>query len=284
VVGTWTGEELVVLGGHDRRNEYRAASLAYDPTTDRWRTLIQSELDDNYLDVTTVAGTAYAVDTYRRVVLLEPGSDAWTPIAHAPTETCEGFLSMEPTDDAVVVSICVGAVSLALGAQRWHVPPDMPEQITQLYAGTGSVAIAMVSGQEGGGRLVAYRPPAPDPTVSPQDALDLATAFAALRSNYPYGDSDVPEIVQADVDTMLSAEGLAAWQGEELAPLWGYYIDFDVGPIEQVDAGFEARIRLGAYGGPDADEIIVMRRGTDITGTSRELVIVDARPARSTGT
>jgi hypothetical protein len=281
VVGTWTGEELVVLGGHGRRNEYRAASLGYDPATDRWRSVIQSELDDNYLDMTTVGGTAYAVDTYRRVMKLEPGSDGWRPVAHAPTETCEGFLSLEPTDEAVVASICVGVVSLTPGTYRWHVPPDAPEMITQLYAGAGSVAIAMVHGdaEAGMARLVAYRPPQPDPTVSAQDALDLATAFAALRSNYPYGDGEVPPLVQADIDTMLSPEGLEAWQGGQLAPLWAYYIDFDVGPVEQRGEAFEARITLGAYGGPDADEVIVMRPGADLGGTTRELVIVGARAA-----
>jgi hypothetical protein len=277
VVGTWTGEEVVVLGGHDRQNEYQAASLAYDSIGDRWRTLPPPALDDNLIDVTSLGRAAIAVDTYKRVAILPPSAEAWTSLPHAPTDTCEGRLSIGGTAEAVVVGICTDVVAWTPGSARWHVPEPGPE-VRSLYADAGAVVLVNVDEGTDERRLLAFRPPPPDDTATVQDAIDLATAFAALRSNYPYGDGDVPAIVAADIQTMLSPEGAAVFDQGGLAPLWAYYIRFDVGPVDERNGTFEVRIQLSAYGGPDADEVIVMAPGADLDGNAQELVIVDARP------
>ncbi len=286
VTGAWTGSELVVIGGHGRPNEYEAAAIAYAPETDAWRSLPPPGLDDNLVALTPVGSTVAAVDTYRRVSLFDVASGAWRPMPQASTDTCEGFTAIAASSDTIVVAICGDLVSLAPGAPRWHTPADeLP--LIDVYASAGDVVLASVYGSSGNDpeRLFAFRPPGYDPGVTVDDARDLATAFAALRSHYPYGDGELPDGIDAQIRAMLSSSGAAAWEVQGMAPLWAYYPGHDVvsveGPVAGTGDTFEARIRLTGYDGLDVTEVIVMAPGADLDGTVRDLVIVDARPAGS---
>jgi hypothetical protein len=122
----------------------------------------------------------------------------------------------------------------------------------------------------------AFRPPADAGGGSLSDAEDLAYAFAALRSHYPF-DSDLPAHVEEQMRAFLSTSGAAAWETDSMSPLWAYYPGYELLDVDRTKGGgYEARIRLTAYEGPPVTEVIVMAPGADLDGVERDLVIVDA--------
>jgi len=91
---TWTGDELLIWGGSDGRQErFFDDGAAYDPNTDTWRRLPQAPIEPRApLWVWTgqeliVWGTAVRVnDRPRDGAAYDLGTDTWRRIAEAPIE------------------------------------------------------------------------------------------------------------------------------------------------------------------------------------------------------
>jgi hypothetical protein len=117
-------------------------------------------------------------------------------------------------------------------------------------------------------------------------AWDVAAAFGALRSHYPYDADNVGDEVLAQLDPLISPFALARYEdrsASQLHRLWAYYYGFevlDVVEVEPVDDGtqpiwtYVVRVRF------TADERHVERLtigpGPDLNGDEHDLVILDA--------
>ena len=87
--GVWTGSEMIVWGGQFQGKGYR-----YDPATDSWTVMA---------DISLIVGTAEAVWTGSRMVLVEggfrgggrydPATDSWTPITKGPVPPRSGHVA-----------------------------------------------------------------------------------------------------------------------------------------------------------------------------------------------
>jgi N-acetylneuraminic acid mutarotase len=95
-VSVWTGRELVVWGGnafsfYDSHSVF-GDGAAYDPATDRWRTIAASPLSARWGAAGGWTGTRMVVwsgagaggSTYADGAAYDPASDAWSPIAASP--------------------------------------------------------------------------------------------------------------------------------------------------------------------------------------------------------
>ena len=236
--------------------------------------------------IAAVGGRVIGAD-YNKHAAAFDGAD-WTPLPDLPTDTCEGGVALfSVSPSAAVAELCGDVVAMREGDPRWIALTDDIVARGGLafgYAAAGEVALmtTYVDGdalEEGRAALVAFRMAMDDVALSHADATDLVTAFAALRSHYPF-DSDIPARAEAQMRTMLSPEGSTAWEDPGMPALWAYYTDFEVVSVDRVgDGSFAAEIRLDGYGTPDAAERMTVAPGTDLDGVERDLVIVDARPA-----
>ena len=94
VASAWTGEELLIWGGSDGRQErFFDDGAAYDPKTDSWRSLPEAPIESRApLSVWTgqeliVWGTAIRVaDRPRDGAAYDPRTDSWRRIAQSPIE------------------------------------------------------------------------------------------------------------------------------------------------------------------------------------------------------
>lgn len=268
----WTGSEVVVVGGNGRKRYANAA--AFDPSANTWRTLRSGGFDANAVTVSSFGTRVLLVDYNKRAGLFT--GDGWSLMPDIPTDSCEGTPALPALTTEVLVAELCGDLVYSNEDERWHVA--LGGDLVSMYAGAGEVALVLAfkDYDDPSGALYAFRPPHDEPGVTLQDAEDLAFAFAALRSNYPY-DSGVPARVEAQVRAMLSASGAAAWGRDGMSALWTYYTVFEVRDVRPLGEGrFEATIRFEAYEPPHPIERIVMAPGVDLDGVERDLVIVDA--------
>ena len=95
----WSGEEVLVWGGHDsNQHEPFPDGAAYSPTTDSWRLLPENDLEPRTRHSTVMVGEQMLVwggftpthsgapggHLARDGALYDPESDSWEPIAQAP--------------------------------------------------------------------------------------------------------------------------------------------------------------------------------------------------------
>lgn len=277
VTSAWAGNELIVVGGNGRKRYANAA--AYDPAADRWRALPNGGLDGNAVAIGSIGGGVIGVDYNKHAALFE--GDQWRDAPDLPTASCEDYPTILVTSsDVAVAELCSDLAYLRLGEGRWSTV-SRDAGLASAYAAVGEVILVLTyedvgAWEEGLGRLLAFRPPTAEGALS--DAQDLAIAFAALRSDYPF-DSDIPERIEAEARTMLSPEGAAAWEAPNMPAFWSYYTGSEVLSVSTTEDGrFEAVIRMTPYEGPPAIERIVMAPGPDLDGVARDLVVVDAEP------
>jgi hypothetical protein len=278
VTAVWTGEEMLVLGGAGRVSLPNAA--AYDPVSDAWRTVPDGGLVGNSVTLGSSGMGVVAADYNKRAALFT--GDGWSTLPDLATTSCEGRPSVPTlTSDAAVVELCGDLGYIRAGDAGWH-RALTDHVLVYPYAGAGDVALVMAyreygDAESGRGTFFAFRPPSDDGLITRSDAEDLATAFAAIRSHYPF-DSELPANIEVQMRAFLSVSGAAAWDEPTMAPLWAYYPGYEVLEVTSTgDATYEARIELTAYEGPAVREVIVMAPGADLDGIERDLVIVDAR-------
>lgn len=90
---TWTGTEMIALGdageGKDGSSTAPAAGLAYNPTTDTWRRLPDSQLSNNGSTVSWTGEEMIAWDYLHNSAAYDPESDTWRQLPKAPLEDYE---------------------------------------------------------------------------------------------------------------------------------------------------------------------------------------------------
>lgn len=163
----WTGEELLVWGGSDRRRErFFDDGAAYDPDTDTWRTLPKHPLSARApLSVWTgdefiVWGTALRMYPRRRDgAAYAPATNSWRTISVAPVELTDATAVWTGREMIVFGAALHGGnfpeTKSAIGAaydpatDRWRKLPDSdlsPQASTAAWAGPEVVAWDYLNG------------------------------------------------------------------------------------------------------------------------------------------
>jgi hypothetical protein len=287
----WSGAEVFAFGANLGAGNHAetpfAVGAAYDPATDTWRTLPPSELSPQASDVAWTGSSMLAADYLLDVAAYDPSADAWQPVPRLPTNACEGYPQLVNVGDVIVAEFCGELVSHAPGDDRWHVILGRGEEgpFGSLFSGdfieAGDVAFVIGdSPPEERGRMFAFRPEVPAGGTTARDAWDLAAAFAALRSHYPYEEGKIPARVEDEMSAVVSST--AAWDSREqgLRAFWDYYTGFEVLGVEETASGlFAVTVSLYPYNGNQDGyhEILQLAPGTGLDGRHHDLVIVDAQ-------
>lgn len=294
----WTGNEMVVFGadlgaGNSSTTDF-AVGAAYDPATDVWRELPGSDFSPQASDVAWDGTRIVAADYGNIVAALEPQSDRWSPLPSLPVNQCEGYPQLVTIGTVVFSAFCGELVSLPAGSERWHVIEgrgptgsfgEDPVFGDLLAADQALLLIGDYYSHSQANRLRAYSPPS-DPAGGPtaEDAQDVAAAFGALRSHYPYDREHVPATVQSEISKFLSEEGSRAWEGRGgLRAFWAYYPGFEIrsveGPIGD-ELRFEVTVAFSLLSSNEMyEEVLVVAPGVGLDGQPHDLVVVDAQVA-----
>ena len=284
----WTGRELVVFGaflGPGNHPRTPATGAAYDPVSDAWRLLPDSDLSPNSNRLVWDGTRLVAIDYELRAQTLDEAAGDWVDIPTLPANSCEGGLSAGGFDGVILANDCGELMELRPGSEHWHVVVGRGERDDVEY---GSVLAAsgafLVRGYPRGEELpplFVYRPTDPADVPALRRAWDVAAAFGALRSHYPYSQGSVPEPAASQMRTLISTEARQGWEDPEsgLERFWDYYPGFEVRGVEDnADGTFDATISFAGYSGGDFREVVTIGPGSDMDGGARDLLVVDARP------
>lgn len=108
-LATWTGAELLVVGGHAdhvcppaadclRRDTATSGAAAYDPDRDSWRILSSAPEPIAEGHAVWLGEQAlFVADGGTTTLLYEPASDTWTRAADLPAPVYDGGLALTPT-------------------------------------------------------------------------------------------------------------------------------------------------------------------------------------------
>lgn len=155
---TWTGDEMVVLGSRlDNRNGSRtrfAQAMAYDPDTERWRTLPSPRLSPQASSVIWTGRELLAWDYLLEAATLDPGAGRWRPLPDLPLDFSECHPSSARLGDRIFAWYCGTAALYDRATRSWRraaTPRRTPRGLP--VTGDGTVVFA-----GGGERLATYRP------------------------------------------------------------------------------------------------------------------------------
>ncbi len=281
----WTERQVVALGTPSVQGIYpdvTATAVAYDPTTDAWQTLPDTGLVPNSTEIVWDGSRLVAMDYNNRVVAFEEAAAIWRELPHVAANQCEGGLTSPAVrNGTLVMSACSDLVALESGAERWRIlvgegEPAPPIEYQPVIAAGDAFLIYAWEGRSDE-TLWAYRPPAP---TEVRRAWDVAAAYGATRSNYPYEADQVPEEALEQMETLISSAAAAKYDDRELyglSPLWTYYWGFRVLRVDEGEGGtFTAFLRL-ERGGATLERLTI-GPGVAIDGVERDLVILDVEP------
>jgi hypothetical protein len=303
----WSGSEVIVFGarqGPDGGEPPLADGMLLDPVTDTWRDLADVDLpawrgfpgnigiDANAFQAVWNGSRMIVVDYGLRAAAFDPTSNTWSSLPPLPTNACEGFLAAAAVASGdVMVQVCGEIVTVAPGAERWHVVLGRGEEGPQSTRfgyfldlwGAGDVFLLFGTPFDDQGDmpkpvLWAYTPDAEVSTPSARDAWSVAAAFGGLRTHYPYDAGHIAPEVQANMDQLLAPWVADAYENRDesgLKRLWAYYYGFEVLRVEG-SGPFVALVRF--TGDETFTERLTLAPEVGVDGVKHPLVIVAAEP------
>lgn len=195
----WTGDEVLIWGGLDRRGRLLADGAAFDPATGRWRQLPPVEARGGAATAAWTGDRAVFV-TFDRTVVYDPGTDAW--MVGPPPPTARGHRVRGPlaTVDGTVVALtrtwtddAPTAHALSLdGPTAWDRLADLPADVGTPVAAVGRDRSLLVFGPTADGRPprgfaldldTADGPWRPVPAPRALAGITLRTAVGAVRGD-----------------------------------------------------------------------------------------------------
>jgi hypothetical protein len=284
----WTGTDLIVFGsltGPSPFPETGAAAIAYSPEADAWRKLPDSDLVPNSTEVAWDGERLVAMDYSLRVQTFDVSADRWLDLPRMPANACEGGVSSPGVvDGRIVTSNCGELIALEPGAERWRVllgrgEPGPLIDYTPIVAADDAFLIP--GWERDGSTLWLYRPMEPDDA---RHAVDVAAAFAAIRSHYPFSGADsVQPWIMKQFESLVAPRAAARYDDSEasgLTPLWAYYWGFEIKSVEPLSSGRSAVV-VRFEQGREILERLTIGPGIALDGLQHDMVVLDAEPVRA---
>ena len=282
----WTGAEMIVFGaalhGGNVPETPTAIGAAYDPTSDSWRELPESDIDPNANTASWLGDRLIAWDYSEHTSAYSPGSATWSSLRGPPVDACEDVPTSVTAEGFVFGELCGELVVMRPGENRWH-------NVTRRDLGfwpasfTPVEDVVFVLGYEGidqvaPTRMFAFRPPSSFtcggfPGVhGDQLAAAVAARFELLRSDRPEA------LARPEIEDLLTAAGEAAFE-DPTSGLRGLFADTALDRIVSIDPlsgadGYRVIVRLYDLAGTGMlFEQLTLRAGTNLSGEDCPLIV-----------
>lgn len=166
----WTGEEMIVYGaalhGGNSPESETAIGAAYNPDTDSWRRIADSDLSPQASTAAWNGTELIAWDYLNGSAPYDPATDAWRPLPRVPLDDSECSPGSATIGGFVLGDYCGGLTLFDPEQDRWvAVPPPQGAHTLDfetVAAGTVFLALAQRYGDlTSGPRMFVYRPDSP---------------------------------------------------------------------------------------------------------------------------
>jgi hypothetical protein len=288
-VGVWTGTEMIVFGaalhGGNVPETPTAIGAAYDPASDTWRQLPDSDIDTNANSASWLEDRLIAWDYSEHTSAYSPDADSWTGLAGPPVDACEDVPRSVSADGFVFGKLCGELVVILPGEDRWH---NVTRRDLQFWPVTFAPVddLVFVLGYESFDqgapiRMFAFRPPGSF-ACGGLPGLQGAELAAAVAARFELLRSDRPEaLARPEIEDLLSAKGEAAFEdpASGLGGLFGNVALDQVMSVESLPAGDDFRVVVRMYdlgGDGKFSEELTLRADTNLAGDTCALVVDDA--------
>jgi hypothetical protein len=287
----WTGTEMIVFGaalhGGNVPETPTAIGAAYDPASDTWRQLPDSDIDPKANTASWLEDRLIAWDYSEHTSEYSPDADAWASLTGPPVDACEDVPTSVTAEGFVFGQLCGELVVMLPGEDAWHNVTRRDLQFWPVeFAPVEDLVLVLgyesyFYDQSAPTSMFAFRPPSSFacggfPGVQGAElAGAVATRFELLRSDRPEA------LARPEIKDILSPAGEAAFE-DPASGLGGlfYYVALDpivsIEPLSGAD-GFPAIVRLYDLGGTGMlSEELTLRAGTNLSGDDCELLVDDA--------
>jgi hypothetical protein len=206
-VGAWSGSEMIVFGaalhGGNFPETPTAIGAAYNPASDAWRRLPESDIDPNANTASWLEDRLIAWDYSAHTSAYSPGSDTWASLGGPPVDACEDVPESVTAEGFVFGQLCGELVMMRPGEDGWHnvTRRDLPFWPASFGPAEDLVFVLGHESFDQGAptKMFAFRPPASFACggFPGLDAGELAAAVAArfeLLRSYRSEELARPEI------------------------------------------------------------------------------------------
>lgn len=285
----WTGTEMIVFGaalhGGNVPETPTAIGAAYDPASDTWRQLPDSDIDPNANTASWLDDRLIAWDYSEHTSAYAPDADAWASLRGPPVDACEDVPTSVTAEGFVFGRLCGELVVMLPGEDGWH---NVTRRDLQFWP-TGFVPVedlVFVVGYESYDqgaptRMFAFRPPSSF-ACGGFPGVDGGKLAGAVAARFELLRSDRPEaLARPEIEDLMSPAGEAAFE-DPASGLGGLFTDIALDRIVSVEPlsstnGFRVIVRLYDLGGTGMlAEELTLRAGTNMSGDECALLVDDA--------
>jgi hypothetical protein len=212
----WSFSPSRISSGPDRGSVTPTAiGAAYDPASDAWRQLPDSDIDPNANTASWLEDRLIAWDYSEHTSAYSPDTDAWASLGGPPVDACEDVPTSVTAGGFLFGRLCGELVVMLPGEDRWH---NVTRRDLQFWTAAFAPAedLVFVLGYEGVGsdaatRMFAFRPPGSfacggfSGVRGEELAGAVAARFELLRSDRPEA------LARPEIEDLLSPAGEAAF-------------------------------------------------------------------------
>lgn len=285
----WSGTQMIVFGaalhGGNFPETPTAIGAAYDPASDSWRQLPDSDIDPNANTASWLEDRLIAWDYSEHTSAYSPGSDAWSSLRGPPVDACEDVPRSVTVEGFVFGQLCGELIVMRAGEDGWH---NVTRRDLQFWPATITPIEDVVFVLGYGGldpdaptKMFAFRPPSSFacggfPGVRGAElAGAVAARFELLRSDRPQ------TLGRPEINDLLTATGEAAFENpaNELGGLFGDVALDRIMSIDPLSGADEFRVVVRMYdlrGTGMLFEELTLRAGTNLSGDDCALLVDDA--------
>jgi hypothetical protein len=289
----WTGTEMIVFGaalyGGNFPETPTAIGASYDPASDTWRQLPDSDIDPNANTASWLEDRLIAWDYSEHTSAYSPDSDAWASLRGPPVDACEDVPTSVTAEGFVFGRLCGELVVMLPGEDGWHnvTRRDLEFWPASFVPVEDLVFVLGYEGIDSGTptRMFAFRPPSSF-ACGGFPGMHRAELAGAVAARFELLRSDRPEaLARPEIEDLLSAAGEAAFEAPT-SGLGGLFADVALDRIVSIDQlsgadGFQVIVRLYDLGGTGIlSEELTLRAGTNLSGDDCALLVDDANVIR----
>jgi len=288
-VGVWTGTEMIVFGaalhGGNFPETPTAIGAAYNPASDTWRQLPESDIDPNANTASWLHDRLIAWDYSKHTSAYSPGSDTWVSLRGPPVDACEDVPASVTAEGFVFGQLCGELVVMRPGEDSWHnvTRRDLPFWPASFAPAEDLVFVLGHESFDQGAptKMFAFRPPSSFACggfaglYGGELAGAVAARFELLRSYRP------EELARPEIEDLVTPAGEATFE-DPASGLGGLVANVALDRIESVEPlpgadGFRVLVRQYDLNGDGMlTEELTLRTGTNLSGDDCPLLVDDA--------